>query len=296
MPHRCLSDFLEELGAAGELARVETTVDPCLEIAEVSARVCRAEGPALLFHDVRGHEIPVLTNLLGTERRICRALGVADLDEITQRVARLVEPAGTEGWLDRLRASSPGVALGNLLPRRVKAGACQQIVRLAGDVDLGSLPLLPASRDSPIFANAKIGTVPRQESAPGEAGRAIFAAGVFTADPDSHQQAVGRYDLVPLDRNRLAVCWAAHDEPARLAAEYGRRNQRMPLAVVLGGDPAGVLAAAARWSPEVDTFALAGLLRDKPLDVVACRSVDLVVPAEAEIVLEGYRRCCGAAG
>ena len=110
---------------------------------------------------------------------------MADLDEITQRVARLVEPAGTEGWLDRLRASSPGVALGNLLPRRVKAGACQQIVRLAGDVDLGSLPLL--------------------ESAPGEAGRAIFAAGVFTADPDSHQQAAGRYDLVPLDRNRLAV-------------------------------------------------------------------------------------------
>ena len=150
MPHRCLSDFLEELGAAGELARVETAVDPCLEIAEVTARVCRAEGPALLFHAVRGQEIPVLTNLLGTQRRICRALGAADLDEITQRVARLVEPAGPEGWLDRLRASSPGVALGNLLPRRVKAAACQQIVRLAGDVDLSGLPLLACVKgDSP---------------------------------------------------------------------------------------------------------------------------------------------------
>ena len=98
----------------------------------------------------------------------------------------------------------------------------------------------------------------------------------------------GCYDLVPLGRDRLAVALAAHDEPARLLAEYRRRQGRMPLAVALGGDPASVLAAAAGWSPELDTFALAGLFRDRPLDVAACRSVDLAVPAEAEIVLEGY--------
>jgi 4-hydroxy-3-polyprenylbenzoate decarboxylase len=267
MPYRCLSDFIEDLGHAGEFVRVEAEVDPRLEIAEITARISRSEGPALLFAAVRGHDMPVLTNLLGSEGRICRALGVAKLDDIAQRIAHLLHTAEPGGWLDRLRAASPGAALGNLLPRHVKAGACQQIVRLASDVDLAVLPLLQAAPD---------------------AAAAICAAAVYTAEPDSHQQVAGRYDLLPLGRDRLAVCWAAHDEPARLRTEYERRGQRMPVAVVLGGDPASVLAAAAPWSPQLDTFVLAGLLRDKPLDVVPCRSVDLMVPAEAEIVLEGY--------
>jgi 4-hydroxy-3-polyprenylbenzoate decarboxylase len=267
MPYRCLTEFLEDLGHAGELSRVEAEVDPLLEVAEITSRMGRAGGPALLFPAVRGHDVPVLTNVFGTQERICRALGVAELDEISQRVARLVQSSGAEGWLDRLRASSPGAALGNLLPRRVKAAACQQIVRLASDVDLNDLPLL--------------------QTAPHDAGRIIAAATVFTADPDSHQPVSGRYDLVLLARDRLAICWAAHDEPARLLAEYQRRGEQMPVAVVLGGDPGGVLAAAAGWSPQVDTFALAGLLRDKPLDVAPCRTVDLAAPAEAEIVLEG---------
>jgi 4-hydroxy-3-polyprenylbenzoate decarboxylase len=195
-------------------------------------------------------------------------LGATDPAQLAGRVARAVEPAESEGWLGRLRATSPGIALGNLLPRQVKAAACQQIVRLGSDVDLGVLPLLRA--------------------APHDAGRAIPAAPVYTAEPDSHRQISGCYDLLPLGRDRLAVAWADHDEPARLLAEYGRRQGRMPLAVALGGDPAVVLAAAAGWSPQLDTFTLAGLLRDRPLDVVACRSVDLAVPAETEIVLEGY--------
>ena len=137
MPCRCLTDFLEELGQAGEVVRVEAEVDPLLEIAEITARVRRADGPALLFPAVRGHEIPVLTNLLGRPCRVCRALGVADLGEVSRRIARVVEPAGPEGWLDRLRTFTPGMALGNVLPRQVKAAACQQIVRMASDVDLG---------------------------------------------------------------------------------------------------------------------------------------------------------------
>ncbi len=271
MQRRCLSDFLEELGQAGELVRVEAEVDPLLEIAELTARVARAEGPALLFAAVRGHDIPVLINVFGSEARLCRALGVADLAEMAGRIARLVEPAEAAGWLDRLRtpaAGAAGIGWGGVLPREVKAAACQQIVRLGSDVDLAALPLLQA--------------------APHDAGRAISAAAVYTAEPDSHRQVCGCYDLVPLGSDRLAVCWAAQDEPARLLAEYRRRGQRMPLAVALGGDPASVLAAAAGWSPELDTFALAGLFRSRPLDVVACRSVDLAVPAETEIVLEGY--------
>ena len=118
MHGRCLSDFLEELGEAGELVRVEAEVDPRLEIAEITARVCRAGGPALLFPAVRGQEIPVLTNLLGTEARLCRALGVAALGELAGRIARLIAPADSEGWLDRLRSLAPGAALANVLPRK----------------------------------------------------------------------------------------------------------------------------------------------------------------------------------
>ena len=132
-----------------------------------------------------------------------------------------------------------------------------------------------------------LGVLPALQSAPDEAGRAITAAMLITADPDSHQPVAGRFDLQILAPDRLAVCWAAHDEPARLAAEYRRRNQPMPLAVVLGGDPTVLLAACAPLPPGVDACTLAGLFRQKPLDAVACRSVDLHVPAEAEIVIEG---------
>jgi 4-hydroxy-3-polyprenylbenzoate decarboxylase len=268
MPYRALADFLEELGQAGELARVEAQVDPLLEVAELSARVAQAEGPALLFANLKGHDLPLLTNLLATEGRICRALGVGSLKEATERIERLTASGGPEGWLDRLRPGSRAGGLASFLPRTVKSAACQQIVRLGSDVDLGMLPLV--------------------QSAPHEASRAITAAAVYFAEPDSHRQVVGRYDLQLLAGNRLAVGWAAHEEPARLLVEYGRRNERMPLAAVLGGDPACLLAAAALTPPGADGLALAGLLREKPLDAVACRSVDLMAPADAEIVIEGY--------
>ena len=114
------------------------------------------------------------------------------------------------------------------------------------------------------------------------------AATVFSAEPDSHRPVAGRFDLQRIDGNRLTICWAAHDDHARLAAEYRARNQKMPLAVVIGGDPAFLLAAASPLPADSDLCAVAGLLREKPLDVVACRGVDLMVPAEAEIILEGF--------
>jgi len=268
MSYRCLADFLEELGHAGELVRVETEIQAALEAAEITARMAHSGGPAILFGAADGHEIPLLTNLLGTEGRICRALGVGSLDETAERIAALANPTQPEGWFEKIKTSPHLATLGSVPPRRVKTGAAQQVVRLGSDVDLGELPVL--------------------QSAPDEAGRTITAATLLAADPDSHRQVAGRWDLQVLAADRLAACWAAHDEPARLLAEYGRRNEKMPLAAVLGGDPAVLLAAAASLPPGVDAGALAGLLREKPLDVVPCRSIDLEVPADAEIVLEGY--------
>lgn len=268
MPYRCLADFLEELGEAGELVRVEAEVEAVLEAAEITDRTAKAGGPALLFAAVRGHEIPLLTNLLGTEARICRALGISSLEHLAERIAAMADPARPEGWFERLKTAPHVAALGSLAPRRVRGAASQQIVRLGSDVDLGELPVL--------------------QSAPGEAGPAITAAALLTAGADSGRPVAGRFDLQVLGPDRLAVCWAPHDEPARLLAQYARRDQNMPLAAVLGGDPSVVLAAAGPLPGGVDAWALAGLFREKPIDVVRCRSVELEVPAEAEIVVEGH--------
>jgi len=268
MSYRCLADFLEELGHAGELVRVEASVEASLEVAEITSRLLATDGPAVLFGAVRGSRSPLLANLLGTEERVCLALGVSCADVVARRIAQLAHPAEAEGWFERLKTAPHLSVLSNLPPRRVKSGACQQVVRLGSDIDLGELPLV--------------------QTAPGEAAPSITAAVVSTADPDSHEPVFGHWDLQRLGPDRLAVGWAAHDEPARLLADYGRRGEKMPLAVVLGGDPAILLAAMSPTPPGTDVYALAGLLREKPIDVIACRSVDLHVPAEAEIILEGY--------
>jgi 4-hydroxy-3-polyprenylbenzoate decarboxylase len=271
MPYRCLAEFLEELSHLGEICRVENDLDPVGELADYSVGANLADKNALLFVGVRGHDLPVLANLFAAESRICRALGVSAIGEMTDRIARLLDDSAPEGWFERFKGGTQRAAVASVAPREVKSAACQQIVRLGNDVDLAKLPLLSCGA-----------------SVPPALPRAINGAVVFSAEPDTHRPVAARFDLQQLDATRLAVCWAAHDDHARLLAEYRARNQKMPLAVVIGGDPAFLLAASAPLPPGSDLCAVAGLLRQKSLDVVACRSVDLAVPAEAEIVLEGH--------
>jgi len=267
MANRGLADFLEELQRAGELRRVEVAIDPGQEAVEITRRTANSGGPALLF-TATGGEMPLLTNLLGSENRVCRALGVDSLDDMAARIADVGRPAEQEGWFERLKPSAHAAAIGKLLPRRVRSGACQQVLRLGGDIDLTALPAMQTSPDGP--------------------GTTLTAAMLFVADLDTPQPIVGRYDLQVLGPDRLAVCWADHDEVAALLPQYARRGEKVPVAAVLGGDPAMLLAAMAPLPPEVNACAIAGLFRDKPIDVVACRDVDLAVPADAEIVIEGY--------
>lgn len=282
MPYRCLADFLEDLSHKDELARIEEPLDPALEIAHFAKRAITEGGRALLFADLTGFDLPVAANLLATERRICHALGVDSLNEISERIFRLLDAGAPEGWLERLKGGAQTVAIAGVVPREVKSAACQQIVRLGSDIDLGELPILSCAADTP---PARPRETNEAEAVP---SRTISSAVVFSAEPDSHRPVAGRFDVPWLDATRLAVCWAAHDEHARLLGEYRARNRKMPLTVVIGGDPAFLLAAAAPLPSSGDVCAVAGLLRQKPLEVVACRSVDLTVPAEAEIVIEGY--------
>ncbi len=268
MPHRTLADFLEELGRAGELAAVDAEVDPCLEAAEITRRVARQAGPALLFRSVKGHDIPLLTNLLGTESRICGALGVETIEEATARIDRLLNAGGGEGWLERLRFGSPGGAVAGFAANRVKSGACQQIVRLGSDVHLEELPC------------PQVGIEVKTP--------AISSATLLSANPDSHAQVFLQGDVQIAGRDRLIAAWSDIAAAIPLLQEYASRQARMPVAVVIGGDPAVYLAAAAPMPAAVDPLGLAGWLREKPLDAVACRSIDLLVPAESDIVIEGY--------
>jgi 4-hydroxy-3-polyprenylbenzoate decarboxylase len=304
MPYRCLADFLEELNHAGQLTRLDNEVDPAGEAAEIVAQAAHSGGPAVLFGAVRGHDLPVLANLLATEERICRALEVATIDELTGRIARLFDASSPEGWFERLKSGSHSAAISGVTPREVKSAACQQIIRLGSDIDLGELPLLACGPGVPparawgteeVLSVGAAVALPLPQARGGSTTatptlfpKTITSAVVFSAEPDSHRPVAARFDLQRIDAVRLAVCWAAHDDHAWLLADYRARNQKMPLAVVIGGDPAFLLAAAAPLPAGGDVCNVAGLLRQKPLDVVACRGVDLMVPAEAEIVLEGY--------
>ena len=140
MPFASLSEYLEELIAADELVRVVAPVEAELELAEITVRTAVGGGPALLFAEVRGHELPVVTNLLGTESRVCRALGVPSLAALVERVSQLGAPSGVQSWLDRLRGGGEAVAVEKFRPKPARQAACHQAIRLGRDIDLATLP------------------------------------------------------------------------------------------------------------------------------------------------------------
>lgn len=263
MPYRSLADFLDELGQAGELARVDARVDPRLEMAEIAQRVARSKGPALLFASPEGSDVPVVTNLLGTPGRIERALGGAPA-QAAQRLAEVVMPSGPESWLARLKTGAHESLVRRYQARTVKTGPCQQVVRLASDVDLGAWPIV--------------------QSGSGEPGPTITAGQLWMLDPDAPRTAIGRFDLAVVGAQELALFAAPHEEPARL---LGRAKRPVPAAVVLGGDPLELLAAAAPLPVGFDAAGLASLLGERPAELVRCRTTGLEVPAGADIVLEG---------
>ncbi len=268
MPYNSLADFLEELAAHGELARVSAEVDPALEIAEITRRVACAAGPALLFDRVRGQTFAVVTNLLGTKARACRALGLASLDDIAERTETLIQEHTPQNWFDRLKMTGDEAGAHKFRAKTLKSGACQQVVRLGRDVDLAGLPLLTQW--------------------PGETGPAITAGRLITQDRGSEARGVTICTLQAIDANRLAILDDGHSGFARHWDHHLTAREKMPAAAVLGGDPAGMIAASIELPDEVDAYHMAGLLRGRGVELVRCRTHALEVPAEADFVFEGY--------
>ncbi len=270
MPYDHLSEFLGELQDAGELLRISAEVDSTLEIAGITHRVCQPShsAPALFFERVSGSPYPVVTNLLGSESRISKALGVASLDELSSRIAALLRPEIPTGLIDTLKRLPQLSQISKLPPRTVRSGACQQVVRLGRDVVLREFPFL--------------------QSWPLETSRSLTQTQVFTKHPESEQRDVSRTALIVKDTTTCWLPWSVHDIGTRNFHAYRRQGLRMPVAVALGGDPACVFTAATPFPAGIDPCLAAGFFRGQPLELVKCRSIDLEVPTGAEVVFEGY--------
>ncbi len=271
MSHRNLREFISLLEERGELARVSAAVSPELEITEIVDRTVRAGGPAILFENVVGHDMPVAINLYGTHRRVAWALGVEDAEEIAGRVRDLLSMAQNPpgGLMDKVAAAGQLLGLARSQPRVVGSGPCQEVVATGADVDLGALPALRCW--------------------PGDAGRFITLPLVISRDPETGRRNVGTYRMQIYDRATAGMHWQSHKVGARHFRSGERRGDgRLEVAVALGGDPTTIWTGALALPPDVDEFAVSGIIRGTPVELVRCRTVDLEVPAESEIVLEGY--------
>jgi 4-hydroxy-3-polyprenylbenzoate decarboxylase len=262
-----LREFVTRLETLGRLRRVTVPVSRDLEITEIVDRVSKARGAAnvaLLFEHVDGFDIPVLVNAFGAEDRMALALGVERLDELGERVAKLLDVRMPGSFGERLRKLGTLVDVVRAAPRRVESAPCQEVVETAAP----SLAALPVVR-----------------CWPGDGGRYITLPGVFTRDPVTGARNVGMYRLQVFDDRTLGMHWQTHKGGAE---HQHRATSPMPVAIVLGGDPALIYAASAPLPPGIDEVVFAGWLRGSGVDMVRCRTIDLEVPAQAEIVLEGW--------
>ena len=266
-----LRAFIAHLEKEGWLKRVSAPVSRDLEIAEITDRVSKSAGGrnvALLFENVQGFDMPVLINAFGSRERMAAALGVDRLDDVSARVAKLLDLRMPGSTFDKLRKLGDLFDLAKAGPKRVRSAPCQEVV----ETEQPSLATLPVLR-----------------CWPGDGGRYITLPMVFTRDPVTGTRNVGMYRLQVYDDQTLGMHWQIHKGSAehhRVAEERG--GERMEVAIALGGDPVSIYSGSAPLPPGVDEMVFAGWLRGAGVPMVACKTVDLDVPAEAEIVLEGW--------
>ena len=270
--YKTLSEYIAALERAGELVRVNVPVDPVLEIAELTDREAKSPGGgrALLFENT-GTPFPVLTNMMGSDRRIAMALGVESVDMLTGRIEELFAALTSPrpDLFDKLRMLPLLGRMSRWLPREVKGrGVCQQVV-LQGDA-------------------ARLDLLPVLKCWPQDGGCFVTLPLVHTLDPDTGVRNVGMYRMQLFSPQTTGMHWHLHKTGERHYRAYQRLGKRMPVTVCLGGDPAYTYAATAPMPDNMDEYLLAGFLRERPVELVKCVTNDLRVPADCDIVIEGY--------
>ena len=271
MAYEDFQDFLKRLEREGELKRIKTPVDPYLEITEVADRVMKMPngGPALLFENPTGKKIPLAINVFGSRKRMSMALGANDIEDIACEIAELLKPEVPTGLFNAAKNLLPKLGVLSKMPPRHSSGPgrCQEVVMTGEDVDLDILPILHCWPD--------------------DGGRYITLPLVFTNDPNTGKRNVGMYRVQIFDKRTTAMHWQMHKVGAEHARLYAEQRKMIDVAIVLGGDPALTYAATAPLPPGIDEMLFAGFLRKKPVQLVKAKTVDIEVPEDAEIVIEG---------
>jgi 4-hydroxy-3-polyprenylbenzoate decarboxylase len=269
MAYNDLRDFIRKLEKERELKRISIEVDPVLEIAEFADRAVKSGGPALLFERPKGYKTPVLINSYASFRRMELALEVESVEEVARRISEYLEMRMPEGLIGKLKMLPKLAEMGAFFPKIVAKGACQEVIKHDG------FSLL----DYPVL-----------QCWPEDAGRFITLPMVFSRNPDTGKRNCGCYRMQIYDDRAAGMHWQTHKQGAehyrRMLAQSGK--DRMDVAVAIGSDPATMYSAILPLPPDLDEMMIAGFLRASPVEMVKCQTCDLEVPANAEIVLEGY--------
>ncbi|WP_456328019.1 menaquinone biosynthesis decarboxylase [Archaeoglobus sp.] len=266
MPYEDLREFIERLEEENELARIKHEVSPILEMTEIADRVVKAGGKALLFENPKGYDIPVLMNAFGTERRMKMALEVERFEEIGERLLDILR-FKPESLFDGLKGLSKVKELASFIPKKVKKGTCKEVVM--DKPNLLKFPILKCW--------------------PKDGGRFITLPIVITKDPETQELNVGMYRMQVFDEKTTGMHWQIHKHGAlhyKKLKEMGK--DRLEVAVAIGVDPAILYSATAPLPENFNEFTFAGFIRRERVKLVECETIDLLVPANAEIVLEGY--------
>ena len=269
MAYTDLRDFIGKLEQEGELKRIAIEVDPVLEIAEFADRAVKSGRPALLFERPKGYRIPVLINSYASMRRMELALEVGSVEEIARRISEYLEMRMPEGLIGKLKMLPKLAEMGAFFPKTVAKGACQEVIKHDG------FSLL----DYPVL-----------QCWPEDGGRFITLPMVFSRNPDTGKRNCGCYRMQVYDGRTAGMHWQTHKQGAehyrRMLAQSGK--DRMDVAVAIGSDPATMYSGILPLPPDLDEMLIAGFIRSSPVEMVKCQTCDLEVPANAEIVLEGY--------
>lgn len=264
MAYQDLRQFIVILEEKDLLKRIAVEVDANLEISEITDRVCKVGGPALFFENVRGYDLPVVTNLFGSLERMQLALEIENLNDLGKRIERLLlNQEQPVTFLDKLKLLPRLAELSSCIPKIVKTGPCKQV----------------------IIKEPSLQKIPALKCWPGDGGTFITLPLVFTRDPETGQRNVGMYRLQVYDEKSTGMHWHIHKGGAE---HLSKKQEIMPVAVAIGADPATIYAATVPLPAGFDEMLFAGFLRKAPVELVRCETVDLEVPAHAEIILEGY--------
>lgn len=267
MAYKDLQDFMKTLEEKNLLCKIQTQVDPELEITEIADRISKSFGPALLFENVKGSPYPLLINAMGTYERMNLALGVNNVDDIGKDIGDFIDMSKYLGLMNKFKSLPKLARMASVFPIKLPTrGACQEVIE--ENPDLSTLPVLKCW--------------------PGDAGRFITLPLVITMDPETGIQNMGMYRLQVYDKNTTGMHWHLHKDGREIYEKYKKLEGKMPVSVALGCDPAITYAATAPLPKMIDEMMFAGFLRKLPVKLVKSIKSDIYVPANAEFIIEGY--------